>query len=274
MEMQPFLQRDRIRMNTGQQQTWAAGDYSVIAETFILMSENLCEAVDVHADQEVVDIATGSGNTALAAARRWCKVTGLDYVPALLERARERAAAERLPITFLSGDAQHLPFSDASFDVVLSTIGVMFVPDQEQAAAELLRVCRAGGKIGLANWTPGGLYGQLFHIIEEYVPSAAEVKSPALWGTEERVRELLGKGVTSLRTTTRNFLWRYRSSQHWLEIFGTCFGPVVAALKVLDPASRERFTRDLIAMVENANLANDGTLVAPAEYLEVVATRK
>jgi ubiquinone/menaquinone biosynthesis C-methylase UbiE len=246
----------------------------VIAETFVLMGETLCEAVDLHADQEVADIATGSGNTALAAARRWCRVTGLDYVPALLERARERAEAEHLSITFLQGNAEALPFPDASFDVVLSTIGTMFAPDQERTASELLRTCRAGGKIGLTNWTPGGLYGQLFQTIEKYVPSAAEVRSPTLWGTEERVRELLGAGVASLRMEKRNFYWRYRSSQHWLEVFSACFGPVTAALNVLASPDRERFAQDLIAMVERANLASDGTLVAPAEYLEVVAVRK
>ncbi|QBD83128.1 class I SAM-dependent methyltransferase [Ktedonosporobacter rubrisoli] len=272
--MESFSPIDQAALRSGQQRTWASGDYSVIAGTFVLMSENLCEAVDVHANQEVLDVATGSGNTALAAARRWGRVTGLDYVPALLERGRERAAAEHLPVTFLAGDAQKLPFPAASFDIVLSTIGTMFAPDQDRVAAELLRVCRPGGKIGLANWTPDGLYGQIFHTIEAYIPAAAEVKSPALWGTEERVRELLGSGVSALHMTRRDFFWRYRSSQHWLEVFGNCFGPIVAALKALEPETRTRFTHDLIALVEQANRAQDGTLVAPAEYLEVVAIRK
>ncbi len=272
--MQPFLHINRTEVNTEQEPIWASGDYSVIAETFVLMGEELCEAVDLHANQRVLDVATGSGNTALAAARRWCQVTGIDYVPALLERARERAIAERLPITFLPGDAQHLSFPDATFDIVLSTIGAMFAPNQDQVAAELLRVCRSGGKIGMANWTPEGLYGQIFQTIEKYIPSAADVRSPMLWGTEERVRELFGDHVTSLRLQKRNFLWRYRSSQHWLEVFSTCFGPIVTTLKTLDSASGERFAHDLLTMVEQANLAHDGTLVAAAEYLEVVAVRK
>ncbi|HEU5230419.1 MAG TPA: class I SAM-dependent methyltransferase [Ktedonobacteraceae bacterium] len=271
--MQPFSHTDQTAVHSGQQQTWASGDYSVIAETFVLMGEELCEAVDVHANQVVLDVATGSGNTALAAARRWCQVTGIDYVPALLERARERAVAEHLPITFLSGDAQRLAFPDASFDIVLSTIGAMFAPNQEQVAAELTRVCRSGGKIGMANWTPEGLYGQIFQIIERYIPSTADIKSPTLWGIEERVRELFGDRVTSLQMKRRNFLWRYRSSQHWLEVFSTCFGPIVTTFKVLDSTHGERFARDLLTMVEQANLAHDGTLVAPAEYLEVIAVR-
>jgi len=272
--MQPFSHSDQTAVHSGQQQTWASGDYSVIAETFVLMGELLCEAVDVHANQEVLDIATGSGNTALAAARRWCRVTGIDYVPALLERARERAIAERLPITFLSGDAQHLSFPDATFDIVLSTIGAMFAPDQELVAAEMTRVCRPGGKIGMANWTPEGVYGQIFQTIERYIPSVAAIRSPALWGTEKRVRELFGDRVSSLEVKKRNFFWRYRSSQHWLEVFSTCFGPIVTALKALDATNRERFAHDLLMVAEQANLAHDGTLVAPAEYLEVIAVRK
>lgn len=201
-------------------------------------------------------------------------MTGIDYVPALLERAREKATAEHLPIEFLLGDAQHLSFPDASFDVVLSTIGAMFAAHQERVAAELLRVCRSGGKIGMANWTPGGLYGQLFQTIETYIPSKTSVSSPMLWGTEEHVRTLFAEKVASLQMTKRNFFWRYRSSQHWLEVFGTCFGPVVTALKELDSVRREQFIHDLLAMVEQANLADDGTLVAPTEYLEVIATRK
>ncbi|HZO74892.1 MAG TPA: class I SAM-dependent methyltransferase [Ktedonobacteraceae bacterium] len=272
--MQPFSHSDQTAVHSGQQQTWASGDYSVIAETFVLMGELLCEAVDVHANQEVLDVATGSGNTALAAARRWCQVTGIDYVPALLERARERAVAERLPITFLPGDAQRLSFPDASFDIVLSTIGAMFAPEQELVAAELTRVCRPGGKIGMANWTPEGLYGQIFQTIAVYIPSAADIRPPTLWGTEERVRELFGDRVSSLETKKRNFFWRYRSTQHWLEVFSACFGPIVTTFKTLDATNQERFACDLLAIVEQANLAHDGTLVAPAEYLEVVAVRK
>jgi ubiquinone/menaquinone biosynthesis C-methylase UbiE len=224
--------------------------------------------------QRATDVATGSGNTAIAAARRWCKVTGIDYVPALLERARERAAAERLPITFLEADAEQLPFPDASFDVVLSSVGVMFAPNQEQAARELLRVCRSGGKVGLGNWTPTGLFGHIARTIAAYVPPPAGVKPAALWGTEERVRELFGEGVVSLQATKRNFLYRYRSVQHWMDLFGAYFGPIVTALRALDPAGQERFSHDLMAGLEQANQARDGTLVAPMEYLEVITVRR
>src|SRR5690242_20055963 len=168
-----------------QQKSWSTGDYSVIGATLVVISEELCEAVDLHAGQSVLDVATGSGNTAIAAARRFCKVTGIDYVPSLLEVGRRRAGAENLHVTFQEGDTENIPFGNASFDVVLSTLGVMFTPDQEKAASELLRVCRPGGKIGLANWTPTGFIGAVFRSIGKYIPPAPGLKSGALWGTEE-----------------------------------------------------------------------------------------
>ena len=274
MTTQSSSQLDLTAIKARQRQTWASGDYALLGQTLTVMCENLCEAVDLHAGQEVLDVATGSGNTAIAAARRWCEVTGIDYVPALLERARERAAAERLPITFLEADAEQLPFPDASFDVVLSSVGVMFAPNQEQAARELLRVCRSGGKVGLVNWTPTGLFGHIARTIAAYVPPPAGLKPPALWGTEERVRELFGEGITSLQATKRNFMYRYRSVQHWMDLFGAYFGPIVTALRALDPTGQERFTHDLVAGLEQANQASDGTLVAPMEYLEVIAVRR
>ncbi len=274
MTTQPTSQPDFTAIKARQRQTWASGDYALLGQALTVMCENLCEAVDLHAGREVLDVATGSGNTVIAAARRWCDVTGIDYVPALLERARERAAAERLSITFLEADAEQLPFPDACFDVVLSSVGVMFAPNQEQAARELLRVCRSGGKIGLASWTPGGLFGHIARTIAAYVPPPAGVKPAALWGTEERVRELFGEGVVSLGATKRNFMNRFRSVQHWMDLFGAYFGPIVTALRALDSAGQERFTRDLMAGIEQANQASDGTLVAPMEYLEVIAVRR
>src|SRR5215831_1177702 len=202
-----------------QQKSWATGDYSVIGATLIVISEELCEAVDLRAGQIVLDVATGSGNTAIAASRRFCKVTGIDYVPSLLEVGRRRAGAENLHVTFQEGDTENIPFRDASFDVVLSTLGVMFTPDQEKAASELLRVCRSGGKIGLTNWTPTGYIGQLFRLIGRYAPPPAGVKAGALWGTEERLRDLFGDEITSLQTTKRHFVFRYPSAAHWVEHF-------------------------------------------------------
>jgi len=257
-----------------QQKSWSAGDYAVMGATLIVISEELCEAVDLHAGQAVLDVATGSGNTAIAARRRFCEVTGIDYVPALLEVGRRRADAEHLPVTFQEGDAEHLPFADASFDVVLSTLGVMFTPNQEQTASELLRVCRSGGKIGLANWTPTSFIGDVFRSISKYIPPAPGLKSGALWGTEERLRELFGEGIASLQSTTRTFMFRYRSAAHWMEIFSTYYGPIVTALQSLDAAGQQGLSQELIGLLEKYNIAKDGTLVVSGEYLEAVALKR
>jgi SAM-dependent methyltransferase len=257
-----------------QRQTWASGDYAAVGTRILIMSELLCEAVDLRAGQQVLDVATGSGNAALAAARRWCEVTGVDYVPALLERARVRAQAEGLPVTFREGDAEQLPFPDAAFDVVLSVVGVMFAPDQERAARELLRVCRPGGKIGLANWTPDGFVGELFRVMGRYVPPPPGLKSPALWGTDERLRELFGDGVGSLHVTRRSFFYRYRSGEHFLEFFRATYGPTLKAFESLDATAHENLGRDIVDLVRRFNVAEDGTMVWPSDYIEVVAVRR
>ncbi len=257
-----------------QQTTWSTGDYSIIGTTLVVIGEQLCEASDVHAGERVLDVATGNGITAIAAARRFCEVTGIDYVPALLENGRQRAAAERLPVTFQEGDSENIPFADASFDVVLSTLGVMFTPHQEKAASEVLRVCRSGGKIGLANWTPTGFIGDLFHLIGKYVPPPSGLKPAALWGTEERLRDLFGEGIASLWTTKRDFIFRYRSASHWLDVFGTFYGPMVTTLQALDATRQEQFSHEVISLLESYNHAKDGTLTVPSEYLEAVAIRR
>ena len=264
---------DFVAIKARQQQAWATGDYAMIGHNVVLVSERLCHAVDLRAGQRVLDVATGSGNTALAAARYWCDVTGIDYVPALLDRARERAAAERVPVTFREGDAEHLPFPDGAFDVVLSTFGVMFAPDQEQAARELLRVCRPSGKIGLANWTPDGFGGQGFRITAEYVPPPPGVSPPTLWGTEERLRALFGAGVTSLHCTRRSVILRYRSAQHYLEHFRTYFGPTIRTFEGLPAEGQERLSRATLENIHRFNQSGDETMVVPSEYLEVVATK-
>ncbi len=250
-----------------QREMWAAGDYAAVATPLLIVSELLCEAADLRAGSRVLDVATGSGNTALGAARRGCEVTGLDYVPALLARARERAAAERLEIRFEEGDAETLPYAQGRFDAVLSTFGVMFAPDQERAAAELLRVCRPGGRIGLANWTPEGFVGQWFQLTARHAPPPAGMKPPLRWGTEAGLRELLGREMT---VATRQYVLRYRSAQHWLDYFRRNFGPTRQTFERLGAGEQAAFAADLIALAQRFNRSGDETFVAPAEYLEVV----
>lgn len=257
-----------------QQATWASGDYSVVGATLSIIAESLCEAADLRGGDCVLDVATGSGNVALAAARRWCDVVGVDYVPALVARARERAAAEHLPVTFKVGDAEQLEFADSSFDVVMSVVGVMFAADQERAAGEMLRVCRSGGRIALANWTPEGFLGQLFKTIGRHVPPPPGVKSPMLWGTEHRLAELFGHEAADIRVARRHFVFRYRSPAHWLEVFRSYYGPTQRAFAALDERGHAALTRDLLGLLNRMNRSGDETLVLPAEYLEVVATRR
>jgi SAM-dependent methyltransferase len=234
----------------------------------------LCEALDLRAGERVLDVAAGNGNATLAAARRWCHVVSSDYVPALLERGRARASAEGLPVQFEQADAENLPYADHDFDVVLSTFGVMFTPDQDKAAAEMARTCKPGGRIGLANWTPGSFVGELFKVMRNYLPSPAGVKSPALWGTEERLRELFNERLGSIAIERKHFMFRYQNAQHWLEVFRTFYGPMNKSFGALDSEKQQALSADLIAMAEKFNRATDGTLVAPSEYLEVVITCK
>ncbi len=261
---------DLAAVKTSQQAAWSAGDYAVVGTTLQIVGESLCEALDLRAGDRVLDVAAGNGNATLAAARRWCDVVSTDYVPALLERGRARASAEGLPVRFEQADAENLPFPDQSFDVVLSTFGVMFTPDQDKAAAEMARVCRPGGRIGLANWTPASLIGELFKLIGRYVPPPAGVNSPSLWGTEARLRELFGRRLDTIAIERRDFVFRYRSAAHWLEVFRTFYGPMQKAFGALDAAKQESLAADLIALAERFNRATDGTLVAPSDYVEVV----
>jgi ubiquinone/menaquinone biosynthesis C-methylase UbiE len=255
-----------------QQAAWSSGDYALIGTTLQIVGKDLCEALDVRSGHKVLDVAAGNGNASLAAARRWCEVVATDYVPALLERASERAAAERLAIEFRQADAEALPFADGSFDVVVSTFGVMFTPDQERAASEMLRVCRRGGKIGLANWTPDGFIGQLFKTIGQHVPPSG-AKSPALWGTRERLAELFEPHAASVQSAQRNFVFRYRSPEHWLDVFKTYYGPVLKTFAALEPAAQAALERDLIALIGRFNRSGDGSMVVPSGYLEVVIRR-
>jgi ubiquinone/menaquinone biosynthesis C-methylase UbiE len=257
-------------MKTRQHGAWSSGDYAVIGTTLQIVGEQLCEALDIRSGQKVLDVAAGNGNVSLAAARRWCAVTATDYVPALLVRARERAASEHLTIEFREADAEALPFQDASFDVVVSTFGVMFTPDQDKAASEMMRVCRPGGKIGLANWTPQGFIGQLFKTIGKHLPPPAGAKSPALWGTRERISEMFETKAKSIKVEPRHFVFRYRSPEHWLQVFKTYYGPVLKAFAALDPQGQEALTQDIVMLIERFNQSGDSSMVVPGEYLEVV----
>jgi len=266
-------QPDLRALKARQQAAWSSGDYALIGTTLQIVGEELCEALDVRSGQKVLDIAAGNGNVSLAAARRWCDVVATDYVPALLERARERAAAERLDLEFREADAEALPFPDGSFDVVVSTFGVMFTPDQDRAAAEMIRVCRRGGRIGLANWTPEGFIGQVFKTIGKHVSPAPGARSPALWGTRSRISELFEPQAASIKLAQRHFVFRYRSPEHWLDFFKAWYGPVLKTFAALEPAAQAALARDLLALAGQFNRSGDASMVVPSEYLEIVITR-
>jgi len=261
---------DLAAVKNKQHLAWSSGDYAVVGTTLQIVGESLCEALDLRAGERVLDVAAGNGNATLAAARRWCDVVSTDYVSTLLERGRARASAEGLPVKFEQADAENLPYNDHSFDVVLSTFGVMFTPDQDKAAAEMARVSKPGGRIGLANWTPTSFVGEIFKTMGKYLAPAAGVKSPALWGTEARLRELFGERLDLIAIERKHFAFRYHSPAHWLEVMRTFYGPVHKAFGSLDAAKQEALAADLIALAEKFNRATDGTLVAPSEYLEVV----
>ena len=256
-----------------QQATWASGDYAVIGTSLQIIGERLCEAVDLAAGQKVLDVAAGNGNASLAAARRGCAVTATDYVESLLERARRRADAEGLPLTTRVADAEDLPFEDATFDAVLSTVGVMFTPNPERAARELLRVVRPGGRIGLANWTPEGFIGGMFKIVGAHVSPPAGVPSPLQWGTDARVHELLG-GEAKVEIERRHFAFRFRTAEDYFGTFKDFYGPLVKAWAALDEDGRRSIREQLVALANDANRNTDGALTVDAEYLEIVATRR
>ena len=265
----PDLSALKIR----QQAAWSSGNYAVVGTTLQIVGEQLCETLDLRPGSKVLDVAAGNGMVTLAAARRWCDVTSTDYVPALLEQGRARAAAEGLAVDFMEADAEQLPFENGSFDVIVSTFGVMFTPNQPQAASELLRVCRSGGKIGLANWTPDGFIGQVFKTLGKYLPPPSGAKSPALWGTRARLDELFGNQAT-IKAEPRMFNFRYRSPDHFLDVFKTFYGPVLKAFAALDAPTRENLRNDLHALIVRMNKSGDATMVLPSEYLEVVITRR
>jgi ubiquinone/menaquinone biosynthesis C-methylase UbiE len=272
MNIQTAAAPDLAAVKTKQQATWASGDYAVVGTTLQIVGETLCEAVDLRSNQRVLDVAAGNGNATLAAARRFADVVSTDYVGALLERGRERAKAECLPVEFREADAENLPFDDASFDVVLSTFGVMFTANHPRAASELVRVCRRGGRIGMANWTPESFIGNLLKTVVKYVPPAPGVKSPVMWGSKAYLEEIFGRGVT-INAESRHFTFRYKSPAHFLDIFRTYYGPTHKAFGAIDAAAQRKLQDDLFALIDKFNVAKDGTLVIPSEYLEIVITK-
>jgi SAM-dependent methyltransferase len=274
MQANPAGAIDLNALKARQHGAWSSGDYAIVGTTLQIVGEELCEALDIRAGQSVLDVAAGNGNATLAAARRWCDVVSTDYVPSLLERGRARASADGLSVEFKEADAEALPFADAAFDVVVSTFGVMFTPNQDRAASELLRVCKSGGKIGLANWTPEGFIGQLFKTLGKYLPPPAGAKSPALWGTKARIDEMFGARANDIQIARRNFVFRYRSAEHFVEIFKTYYGPVLKAFAALDSTSQDGLKRDILALIATMNRSADETMVLPSEYLEIVVIKR
>ena len=268
----PVAPVDLSAVKTKQQAMWASGDFGVIGTTLQIVGEQLCEAVDVGGGERVLDVAAGNGNATLAAARRFAHVTSTDYVPALLEGGRRRAEADGLAVTFEVADAEALPYPDASFDVILSTFGVMFAPDHAKSSSEMLRVCRRGGRIGLASWTPEGFIGQMFRVVAKYVPPPAGVKSPLLWGTRDHLQGLFA-GAASIDHAVRDFAFRYESAEHFVDVFRTFYGPTYKAFAALDATGQAALEADLLALLKRCARKSAAGLVVPAEYLETVITR-
>jgi ubiquinone/menaquinone biosynthesis C-methylase UbiE len=267
-------QPDLAAVKQRQQATWASGDYHMIGTQIQIVSELLIEALDVHSTERVLDVATGSGNAALAAARRGCAVVGVDYVPALLDRARRRTEAEGLDIDYVDGDAEALPFEDAGFDVVSSVFGAMFAPDQDRTASELARVTRSGGRIGLVSHTPDGFIGQLFKTNAKHVPPPAGVRSPIQWGTEERLAELFDGEAADIRVEKRHYVFRDRSPEHYIEYWRRFYGPTKKSFEFVGEEGREALEADLLDLIARFNRAGDGSMVVPSEYLEAVIVRR
>ena len=273
VSVQP-AQADLAALKTKQQAAWSSGNYAIVGTTLQIVGEELCETLDLRGNERVLDVAAGNGNATLAAARRWCSVVSTDYVPSLLDNGRERAAAEGADITFQVADAEALPFPDASFNAVVSTFGVMFTANHDKAAAELLRVCKPKGRIGMANWTPDGFIGQVFKTLGKHLPPPPGAKSPALWGTRARLDEMFGRGAASIDAQSKDFNFRYRSPEHFMEVFKTYYGPMLKAFAALDESKRSHLHDDLVALIARMNKASDGTMLVPSEYLEIVIVKR
>jgi ubiquinone/menaquinone biosynthesis C-methylase UbiE len=274
LESGPAIVPDLAAVKMRQQSNWASGDFSRVASRIVFQAEHLCETADLQAGWRVLDVATGSGNAALAAARRGCEVVGIDYVPALLERARIRAAADHLHVDFLEGDAENLDFPDASFDAVISIYGVMFAPDHRRAAAELVRVCRPGGRIALASWTPDGFIGETFRIMSSYLPPSPGLQPPVRWGDQAYLEKLFGSMAASMTSYRRTAIFRFRSGEENVDFFRTYYGPTLRAFESLDPSRGESLRNDLIALAHRYDRnRGTGSIAITGDYLETVIVR-
>ena len=256
-----------------QQTAWGSGDYGRIGVTLQITGEQLCESMDLRSGQSVLDVAAGNGNATMAAARRFCNVTSTDYVQSLLDESYKRCQTESLAADFQLADAENLAFDDNSFDNVISTFGVMFTPNQNQSASELIRVCKPGGNIGMANWTPDGFIGQLFKTIGKYVAPAAGISSPAKWGTQAFLEENFSTACSCIETQIQVFNFRYQSPAHWLDLFSNYYGPLLKTFEALDSVNKQQLKDDILKLIDNFNQADDGTAVIASEYLQVVITK-
>jgi ubiquinone/menaquinone biosynthesis C-methylase UbiE len=268
--MNKSIEINYTEITKNQKKTWSTGDFNQIARQNVVMAESLCRAADPHPGQKVLDVACGSGTAALVAARRYCDVTGIDYVHELIERARNRAKSSGLKAEFKVGDAQELPFRDDCFDVVLSVYGVQFVPDQEKAASEMLRVCKPGGKIGLAGPVPEGWSGDFFAAHGKYLPPPPGINPPSRWGTDKGLYELLGKEAKSIKNEKKKALQYYLSTDHAVEVFSTWFGPTLKALEKIDEVQRENLLNDLKEVFNCYNRSENGTAIIENTYLETI----
>jgi ubiquinone/menaquinone biosynthesis C-methylase UbiE len=267
-------QPDYAAIKSRQQAAWASGDFAIIGVTLQIVGETLAEMADIRAGETVIDVAAGNGNATLAAAHRFARVTSTDYVPELLEKGRARAAAEGLDIAFQVADAENLPWQDGSFDVAMSTFGVMFAPDHARSAGELMRVVREGGRIALSSWTPDSFVGQLFKVVGKAVPPQAGVMSPLLWGTEAYLGELFGDAAADIRTARRTYSFRYTSAAHWLQVFRDFYGPVNKAFGALDSHGQALLEHDILELLARFNTAGGASLVVPSEYLDAVIVKR
>lgn len=271
--MNAHITPDYSAIKVKQNAAWGSGDYAKVGVTLQICGEELAETLDMKSDSRVLDVAAGNGNATLAFARRWCDVTSTDFVGTLLEGGQARAKVEGFNITFQEADAENLPFRDGEFDAVVSTFGVMFTPNQQKSASELIRTCSSRGKIGLANWTPESFIGQLFKTIGKHVPPPPGVNSPALWGSAEWLEKTFGDHASSIEMTTKNFIFRYRSADHFIEFFRNWYGPVQKAFQALDENGQKSLRNDIAALLDQFNTAKDGSLRVPSEYVEVVISK-